>query len=175
MRVTQEIVEQGSGPERTAGAGVEGEALVLAFTTRERVASGETWDLLRARFPGSTLVAVSTAGEIFGARVLDDSLVATAISFEKSTFRAVRLAIHDASESAAVGRALAERLSSPGLVHVLVFSDGVTVNGSELVRGMTERLPAGVALTGGLSADGAASSARTSASTRSRRLPVWSG
>src|SRR5213079_1204094 len=49
----------------------------------------------------------------------------------------------------------ARMLDPRGLVHVLVMSDGLQVNGSELVRGLTAHLPAGVGVSGGLSADGA--------------------
>jgi hypothetical protein len=41
------------------------------------------------------------------------------------------------------------------LVHVFVLSDGLHVNGSELVAGLVSHLPPQVAVTGGLSGDGA--------------------
>jgi hypothetical protein len=53
-----------------------------------------------------------------------------------------------------VGQLLAEQLLAPELVHVFVLSDGLKVNGSELVSGLSELLPPGVALTGGLCGDG---------------------
>ena len=40
------------------------------------------------------------------------------------------------------------------LSHVLVFSDGLEVNGSALVEGLTAVLPPGVGVTGGMAADG---------------------
>ena len=40
-------------------------------------------------------------------------------------------------------------------MHVLVISDGLKVNGTELVRGLVKHLPPGVAVTGGLAGDGA--------------------
>src|SRR5208283_907554 len=40
------------------------------------------------------------------------------------------------------------------LIHVLVISDGLSVNGSELVRGLKENLPEAVTITGGLAGDG---------------------
>jgi len=49
---------------------------------------------------------------------------------------------------------LAEQLSSNGLVHVFVLSDGLHVNGSELVEGLAAGLPEGVQFTGGLAGDG---------------------
>src|SRR6185436_19463373 len=39
--------------------------------------------------------------------------------------------------------------------HVLVLSDGLKVNGSELVRGLTKSLPTDITVTGGLAGDGA--------------------
>jgi hypothetical protein len=39
-------------------------------------------------------------------------------------------------------------------VHVLLFADGLQVNGSELVSGMVAALPSGVTVTGGLAGDG---------------------
>ncbi len=53
------------------------------------------------------------------------------------------------------GVVLAGRLARPDLVHVLVLSEGLDINGEALVRGLRERLPPGVTVTGGLSADGA--------------------
>jgi hypothetical protein len=41
------------------------------------------------------------------------------------------------------------------LVHLFVLSDGLNVNGSDLVAGISKRLPASVAVTGGLCGDGA--------------------
>ena len=47
-------------------------------------------------------------------------------------------------------------LDPHNLRHVFVLSDGVGVNGSELVRGLTAALPSHVTVTGGLSGDGSA-------------------
>src|SRR5581483_4873092 len=40
------------------------------------------------------------------------------------------------------------------LAHVFVLSDGLKVNGSELVGGLTKHLPEGITVTGGLAGDG---------------------
>jgi hypothetical protein len=52
------------------------------------------------------------------------------------------------------GRRVADLLDAPDLAHVFVLSDGLQVNGSELVRGMSAALPSNVIVTGGLSGDG---------------------
>jgi hypothetical protein len=53
------------------------------------------------------------------------------------------------------GEQLALSLQKGGLVHVFVLSDGLKINGSELVKGLTKYLPDHVSITGGLSGDGA--------------------
>jgi len=52
------------------------------------------------------------------------------------------------------GAALAKALMGDGLAHIFVLSDGLKVNGSELVQGLRDHLPASVAVTGGLAGDG---------------------
>ncbi len=59
-------------------------------------------------------------------------------------------------ESFDAGKKLAAGLPKEGLTHVMVFSDGLKVNGTALVRGLAEALPANVSATGGLVGDGAA-------------------
>jgi hypothetical protein len=97
----------------------------------------------------------STAGEICGTRVLDDSLVATALHFDHAQVKGSRIAIGSNGSSFDVGAQLAKSLDHKDLVHVFVLSDGLRVNGSDLVRGLTQHLPKEVTITGGLSGDGA--------------------
>ena len=74
-------------------------------------------------------------------------------------FAATRLAtasapISAADQSFAAGEAIGRQLAGEGLRGVHVLSDGLLVNGSELVRGLSSVLPAGVVVTGGLAGDG---------------------
>ena len=59
-----------------------------------------------------------------------------------------------ASDSATAGAALAEQLCAQGLRAVFVLSDGLQVNGSELVRGLLAGVSPDVTVTGGLAGDG---------------------
>jgi hypothetical protein len=155
MHIEQEIWSRDGQSQKTNGRGHCGAPqLVMAFAAPELLRASETWQKLRARWPGAALVAGSTAGEICGTRVLDDTLVATAIEFEKTEVRCAAIRLAEGDPSDAVGRQLADRLLGDGLRHVFVLSDGLKVNGSALVRGLTERLPGGVSLTGGLCGDG---------------------
>jgi hypothetical protein len=128
--------------------------LVFAFASPALVRDPQTWENLRSRWPTAALVAASTAGEICGTHVLDDTVATTAIELEKTRVRAVRVEVPEGDASDATGVLLAERLAGEGLRHVFVLSDGLKVNGSSLVRGLREHLPKGASVTGGLCGDG---------------------
>jgi len=155
MRIAQRVwsADQRADPGGAAAPDYAAQ-LVLTFGAPDLLSRDSYWTELRERWPTATLLAGSTAGEIYGTRVFDDTVTATAISFDHATTRAARVAIRGRG-SDEIGRQLAEMLLGPELRHVLVLSDGLKVNGSALVRGLTERLPEGVTLTGGLCGDGA--------------------
>ena len=129
--------------------------LVLFFGSREAIAEGAPQRALREAYPKASLVGCSTAGEICGTEVADDTVVATAMRLERSSVRSVCRSLTDATESRRVGEALAKDLVHAGLAHVFVIAEGLRVNGSELVEGLRLGLPAHVAITGGLAGDGA--------------------
>jgi hypothetical protein len=128
--------------------------LVLAFAAPEAMRADDTWPKLRALWPHASIVLGSTAGEIQGTQVLDGSLVATALSFEKSRVRCARVDLSECESSEKLGSLLGSRLSGDDLRHVFVLSDGLKVNGSALVRGLAQALPSDVSLSGGLCGDG---------------------
>jgi len=78
----------------------------------------------------------------------------TAVNFEYSHIKGARVALSKSMDSFKAGGLLAGALEKDGLVHVLVLSDGINVNGSALVKGLTGYLPENVTVTGGLAGDG---------------------
>jgi len=109
---------------------------------------------LSAAYPHSVLTGCSSSGEIAGTEIVDDSLSVAVVRFERTGISAGFAAISDSAGSFDAGRQLAEGLLHPELRAILVFADGVQVNGSELVRGMNSVLPDSVPVTGGLAGDG---------------------
>jgi hypothetical protein len=128
---------------------------VLLFGARSVLGQQERLREVRESYPSALILGCSTSGEVLGTEVRDDSLVSTAVAFEASTIQGVEVQIADLSGSREAGERLARALDSEGLVHVFVLSDGLKVNGSELVQGLSGSLPSHVAITGGLSGDGA--------------------
>ena len=127
--------------------------LVLVFGDRAAIARPAVGADLAARWPAATIIGCSTAGQICGTDVFDAGLAATAIRFEHTTLRVASAPV-TAAGSAAAGEELAKALAGPDLIHVLLLSEGLDINGEALVRGLGDGLPAAVSVTGGLSADG---------------------
>ena len=90
-----------------------------------------------------------------GVEVTDDTVVATAMELEHATIRLAHVRLANASESAEAGAKLARELAGEGLSHLFVLAEGLNINGTELVRGLRDSLPARVAVTGGLAGDAA--------------------
>ncbi len=109
---------------------------------------------LKGLYPNATIVGCSTAGEISGITVSDSSVALTAIQLEKVNHKLVEVDVKSMDASFDAGMTLAHQLDSKDLSHVLVFSDGLNVNGADLVSGLKSILPE-TSITGGLAGDGA--------------------
>jgi hypothetical protein len=128
--------------------------LVLLFGGTSTLKDQKHLDRIKKAYPEAHLFGCSTAGEICGTQVSDDSLVATAVSFDHTRLEGAQIKISEAKNSHQVGERLAQSMDKNDLSHVLVLSDGLKINGSDLVKGLTMHLPEKVAITGGLSGDG---------------------
>ena len=129
--------------------------LVTVFGASDRVRDSQAIDELVAAFPRAHVVGCSTSGEILETSINDDSLAVAVCRFEHTRLRSLAVPVGDAANSRAAGKRLAEALAAPDLRALLIFSDGLCVNGSELLGGLNEVLPASVVVTGGLAGDGA--------------------
>ncbi len=109
---------------------------------------------LRCLAGEAVIAGCSTAGEIHGASVVDDSLSALLISFASTQVRAVLVDVSEAGRSGEAGTEIGRRLSGEGLAHIVVLSDGLRINGSVLTDALRLTLPPGVQATGGLAGDG---------------------
>src|SRR6266568_1563497 len=132
----------------------EAPQLVLVFGGRQLLEEGKEYETVVSWYPQSHIIWCSTAGEIIDTQVSDDSLVLTAIHFEKTTLAFTEADITQTDQSETVGKQLSEKFTKEGLVHVMVFSDGLHVNGTALVKGILANLPSSISVTGGLVGDG---------------------
>jgi len=129
--------------------------LVLVFADRFLLEDSAVINDIRAQFPYEHLIFGSSAGEIMGPFVSDESIAVTAIEFDKSSFIVKTANILDfQKDTSALGLSLSKSLPKENLKHVLVISEGSFVNGSSIIEGMELGLDTSVDLTGGMCGDG---------------------
>lgn len=155
MQVSQTIFLGGQAPQFPLSHPLNAGQLVLFFGSSSLLSNPANFQVVRTAFPDGIIVGCSTAGEIHGTTVSDETLVVTVVDFEHTPLHFSKVDIQEASQSFSAGQALIESLPANDLTHVLIFSDGLKVNGTELTRGLKAQLPSHVEVTGGLSADGA--------------------
>lgn len=129
--------------------------LVLYFGARDALSRSEPIVELSALCPTAIIVGCSTGGQIVGLEMREGGIDAVAIAFDRTDVRLASAAIDASDQSHDVGKSLGHSLASPHLNAVLVFSDGLKVNGSALVDGILAGTGPGVAVAGGLAGDDA--------------------
>jgi len=129
--------------------------LVFVFGAPQLIIAPEIYNYLKINYPAASIVFGSTSGEIIGSDVYDDSIVATAIEFEKSAIVSTATHVSNHTNSYETGKYLMSQLDKENLDSVFVISDGTYINGSELVAGFNDNNPGKVPVTGGLAGDAA--------------------
>lgn len=129
--------------------------LVIAFGNAEIIGNTAWYENIQAGYPKADLLLTSTSGEIYDTEVNDHSVSLIAVQFDKTKTKTAVAGIHGVKNSFEAGRVLAAELNLPGLTNVFVISDGLQVNGSDLVLGLQDFLPKGITITGGLAGDDA--------------------
>lgn len=128
---------------------------VLVFGSINKFKERNFADKLQKRYPNAQIIGCTTSGEITEDGAHDDSLHITAMLWERSLLKFVIKPINSMAQSHALGAQIASELVQNDLKGVFVLSDGLNVNGSELVEGLQEVLPE-TPITGGLAGDNAA-------------------
>jgi len=165
MKIQQKYWSAATGWSQESSEGPPLSAqLVMAFGAAPILRQQGLAATLRKDYPDAFVFGCSTAGEICGTRVLDDALVVTAVQLEHTQLRSAQADLVQSAESFQAGRQIARQLPAAvldpvsgdyeKLVHVLVLTDGLKVNGSEFVAGLMKHLPADITATGGMAGDG---------------------
>ncbi len=129
--------------------------LIFAFGSTQLIKDGSALRELHQKFPNAIFIGGTSSGEILDTNVFDDTIIASLVRFDKTTITYVSELVINSDESYDAGKKLIEKLPKENLKHVFVMSEGLNINGSELVRGLRDVLPTHVSATGGLAGDGA--------------------
>lgn len=153
MKVQQHLWREGKGWANSSIQNEINPSLVLAFGGIDALANDNLFSEIRKIYPDADVVLASTAGEIHGDEVTDHTVSVTACRFDHTRLRVVDGNVDACASSFDCGKSITRQLQAPDLCHILVLSDGISVNGDDLVRGINSELPAHVVVTGGLAAD----------------------
>ncbi len=130
--------------------------LILSFGPVD-VPPSDWFEAVSAAWPNAQHLYCSGGGQIVDGVVDDHTTSVSVIAFDSATVHPV--VRHDAQlpNSALLGASMGAELSSiPGLRHVLIFAEGLSLNGAAFVAAMTDALPSEVRLSGGLASNGTA-------------------
>lgn len=130
------------------------DTLILIFISPELKDYQTPIDEIKKNFPNSQMIGCTTAGEIFDQYIYDESLIVAIAKFEKTKIKIVKSALPNANSSFEAGEKIAKKLYDDQLRAIFVLSEGINVNGSELVSGLNTVGKKDVVVTGGLGADG---------------------
>src|SRR3569832_705113 len=129
--------------------------LVLVFGSVKRFNEAKLQGFLKDRYPTAQIVGCTTSGEINASGVMDDSLQISAILWEKTMQRVAHVKMDGMQGSFETGAGLAKQLKADSLRTVMIFGDGLTVNGEAQVLGFQSVLGESIPLFGGMAGDGA--------------------
>jgi len=156
MIITQESIDSKSSLKDLPSASPLAAAnLVLVFSSVKRFKEGKLESALAKRYPSAQIVGCTTSGEISPNGVFDDSIQITAIQWQKVLQRVAQSKSSGMQDSFETAANLANQLNSDDLRTVLVISDGLNINGSELISGFQSVL-GDTPIIGGLAGDGGA-------------------
>ncbi|MDO5988945.1 FIST N-terminal domain-containing protein [Flavivirga amylovorans] len=152
MNVQQISLQQDNWLEDISALNIEANIFLL-FVSPSFNPKKEVLGFINNKYPKATIIGCSTAGEISDVTVKDETISLTAIKLDKVICKKSSIEIIDMDCSYKSGQFLAKDLYNKDLKHVLVLSDGLNVNGADLVSGLKSEIP-NVSITGGLAADG---------------------
>ncbi len=129
--------------------------LILLFGPTDEISNCEIPQKLQEKFPNAIVTGCSAGTSFSNNSMLDKGCVGIAIGFESTKLEMATETITSPNDSFNVGARLGLRLKEPDLAGVYVISDGLNVNGSDIVGGILSVLGGRIPVSGGLAGDGA--------------------
>lgn len=130
------------------------QTLVLIFAAPEFLHNPQPIKEIASAYKKAKILGCSSAGEIFGAHIYDHSLSVVVAKFDKTKIKIAKAKVKNNEDSFSAGESITQQLLSDDLNGIFVLSDGLNINGSELVKGLNSLGPDSLVITGGLAGDG---------------------
>ena len=144
-----------NGAKANDNGSKDGFDIVFAFAEGETLVQTDWFDQIKNMYPNAKIVGCSTSGNIYDTEVVENSVAVTAVKFERSHIKLAFSENVNPESSYETGESIAKQLLDKELKHILVFSDGLSVNGSKLADGFNSVCSSvNVHVSGGLAGDG---------------------
>lgn len=127
--------------------------LVLAFGERVLLDDILPYRKIKNIYPKADIVICSTSGQISNTSLVENSIVATAISFEKTAVKVSEIDILNNFNIEELGEMIKKYLFKEDLKSILILSEGSFVNGTELINELIKQTKGTVPIFGGLAGD----------------------
>ena len=156
MNLQQLLISATSGQQmisQSEGFNPLKSSLVLAFGQRTLLEEVQPYNRLETTFPNAQIVICSSSGQISNHCVIEKSIVATAIEFEKTKIKSCEIDIISNTNIDDLGKKIKEELAAENLKSILILSEGSFVNGTELINELIKQTNKQVPIFGGLAGD----------------------
>jgi len=127
--------------------------IVFLFGDSDAVESASNFEAVKAMYPNADIVGTSSSGNIQGIEISDAVIIGTAVQFEKARTEISIVDFTSADDVEQQAGAMIDQLPKENLKHVFVLSEGLLINGSDLVRGLNSKA-IGFTISGGMAGDG---------------------
>lgn len=128
--------------------------VLLVFTGVNLIENNNILSFLASTFKNAQIISATTAGEINQTNVEDNSIICSAIHFEKTPIETAVDNLKNYKNSFEFGVNLGKKLNKENLTHIFMLSDGNLVNGDDLLTGIKSEIGDNIQISGGIAGDG---------------------
>jgi len=156
MKLFQALISQDSNPHvifSSENFDASIADLVLVFAQRTVLEKVAPYNGLRNTFSNAQIVICSSSGQISNNCNIEEAIVATAISFDKTKIKTTQIDIISNNNLTDLGYKITEDLMDEDLRSILILSEGSFVNGTELINELIKRTDKSIPIFGGLAGD----------------------
>lgn len=127
--------------------------LVFSFGEREIIEDCNLYEKLKLTYPNAEIVICSTAGQLLDYSLKNNTIVVTAVEFEKTAFKISKYNILDEECLSKLGEKTKKEIVTDDLSAIMVLSEGTYVNGTELVHELSKATDSKIQIFGGIAGD----------------------
>jgi hypothetical protein len=130
------------------------QTLVLVFGEPDHHSVASAFKDLQAQYLTSVIAGCASMASVFGEKLLQKGLAVAVIRFHYARLVLAETPLTSPANSHQAGEYLGLKLQAPDLKGILLLTDGLNTQGTELIRGLATQVnPQTVAIVGGLASD----------------------